>query len=145
MITNLFANMLFLYYFDAHGLLLYITVTLTYILLFNRMNRKLKQVAVRASRATKSLFQGISSSSSRQEVMLRCARDEEQRSIAFQCSDDEEEEQRVEEEQHGEEAENVGEGPMRRRRLSLSVCRGRLGGATWLLLLLRPHGKRMEF
>jgi hypothetical protein len=38
-----------------------------------------------------------------------------------------------------------GRGPMRRRRLSLSVCRGRLGGATWLLLLLRPHGKRIEF
>jgi hypothetical protein len=37
--------------------------------------------------------------------MLRCACDEEQRSIAFQRSDDEEEERR------GEEAENVGEGP----------------------------------
>jgi hypothetical protein len=33
----------------------------------------------------------------------------------------------------------------RRRRRSLSVCRGRLGGATLLLLLLRPHGKRIGF
>jgi hypothetical protein len=33
----------------------------------------------------------------------------------------------------------------RRRRLSLHVCRGRLKGATWLLLLLRPHGKRIGF
>jgi hypothetical protein len=32
-----------------------------------------------------------------------------------------------------------------RRRLSLSVCCGRLGGATWLLLLLHPHGKRIAF
>jgi hypothetical protein len=31
------------------------------------------------------------------------------------------------------------------RRLSLSVCRVKLEGATWLLLLLRPHGKRIEF
>jgi hypothetical protein len=81
--------------------------------------------------------------------MLRCACDEEEeRSIAFQRSDNGEEEERGEEEQHGEEAENVGRGPMtmmRVRRLSLSVCRGRLGGATWLLLLLRPHEKRIEF
>jgi hypothetical protein len=41
--------------------------------------------------------------------MLRCARDEEQRSITFQRSDDEDEEQRGEEERHGEEAENAGE------------------------------------
>jgi hypothetical protein len=34
---------------------------------------------------------------------------------------------------------------VRRRRLSLSVCWGRLGGATWLLLLLRPHKKRIGF
>jgi hypothetical protein len=34
---------------------------------------------------------------------------------------------------------------VRKRRLSLSVCRGRLEGATWLLLLLRPHRKRIGF
>jgi hypothetical protein len=34
---------------------------------------------------------------------------------------------------------------VRRRRLSLHMCRGRLKGATWLLLLLRPHGKRIGF
>jgi hypothetical protein len=78
MITNLFVNMLFLYYFDAQWLLLYIIVTLTYILLFNMMNHKLKQVTVRASRVSKSLFQGSSSSSSRREAMLRCARGEEE-------------------------------------------------------------------
>jgi hypothetical protein len=32
-----------------------------------------------------------------------------------------------------------------RRRLHLSVCCGRLRGATWLLLLLHPHGKRIGF
>jgi hypothetical protein len=54
------------------------------------MNHKLKQVAARASRASKSLFQWSSFNSSRQEAMLRCA-----------CG---EEEQRGEEEQqHGEE------------------------------------------
>jgi hypothetical protein len=31
------------------------------------------------------------------------------------------------------------------RRLHLSVCRGKLGGATWLLLYLHPHGKRIGF
>jgi hypothetical protein len=73
--------------------------------------------------------------------MLRCARDE-QRSTAFQRSNDKEEE-----EQRGE-AENVGEGPNeeeRLSRLSLSVCRGRLGGAMWFLHLLRLHGKRIGF
>jgi hypothetical protein len=49
MITNLFANMFILYYFDAQRLL-------TYILLFNRMNHKLKQVAAKVSRANKLLF-----------------------------------------------------------------------------------------
>jgi hypothetical protein len=34
---------------------------------------------------------------------------------------------------------------VRRRRLSLSVCRGRLRGDMWLLLLLHPHRKRIEF
>jgi hypothetical protein len=34
---------------------------------------------------------------------------------------------------------------VRRRRLSFSMCRGRLRGATWLILLLRPHGKRIGF
>jgi hypothetical protein len=112
MITNLFANIYFLYYFDSQLLLLYIIITLTYILLFNKMNYKLKQVRARASRASKSLFQGSSSSNSKREAMLRCARGEEQRrSITFQRSDDEEEEQRGEEEWRGEEAENVGEGP----------------------------------
>jgi hypothetical protein len=49
------------------------------------------------SRASKSLFQGTSSSSSRRDAMLRCAHGEEQQHpIAFQRSDDEEE-------QHGEE------------------------------------------
>jgi hypothetical protein len=68
------------------------------------MNRKLKQVTTKASRASKSFFQGSSSSSNRREAMLRCAcGEEEQRLIAFQRSDDEEE--------RGEEAENVGEGP----------------------------------
>jgi hypothetical protein len=42
------------------------------------MNRKLKQVTARASRASKSLFLGSSSSSSRREAMLRCARGEEE-------------------------------------------------------------------
>jgi hypothetical protein len=32
-----------------------------------------------------------------------------------------------------------------RRRLSWSMCRGKLRGATWLLLLLCPHRKRIEF
>jgi hypothetical protein len=50
------------------------------------MNRKLKQVAARASRAGKSLSQGCSSSSSRGETMLRCARAEEEE----QCVDGEE-------------------------------------------------------
>jgi hypothetical protein len=40
----------------------------------------------------------------------------------------------------------LGRGPMRRRRrLSLSVCQGRLRGATWLLLLLCPNGRRIGF
>jgi hypothetical protein len=57
------------------------------------MNRKLKQVMVTVSRASKSLFQGTSSSSSRRDAMLRCARGEEQQHpIAFQRFDDEEEE-----------------------------------------------------
>jgi hypothetical protein len=53
------------------------------------MNRKLKQVTARESRASKLLSQGSSSSSSRQEAMLRCVHGEE--------------EQRGEEEQGGEE------------------------------------------
>jgi hypothetical protein len=52
------------------------------------MNLKLKQVAARASRASKSLFQGSSSSSSRCEAMLSCAR-----------ADEEEVKQHVEEEE----------------------------------------------
>jgi hypothetical protein len=67
--------------------------------LFNRMNHKVKQVTVRASRASKSLFQGSSSSGNRREAMIRCARGDEQQSpIAFQRYNDEEEEQRGEEE-----------------------------------------------
>jgi hypothetical protein len=42
------------------------------------MNHKLKQVAARASRASKSLFQWSSFNSSRQEAMLRCACGEEE-------------------------------------------------------------------
>jgi hypothetical protein len=75
----------------------FIIVTLTYILLFNRMNRKLKQVVARASRASKSLFQGSSSRSNRRETMLRCVDGEEEE----QCGE-EEEQQHVEEEQAGE-------------------------------------------
>jgi hypothetical protein len=71
------------------------------------MNRKLKQVAVRASRASKSLFEGSSSSNSRREAMLRCVHIElKDRLIAFQRSDDEEEEERGEEERPNEEDEN---------------------------------------
>jgi hypothetical protein len=78
------------------------------------MNRKLKQVTVRESRASKLLSQGSSSSSSRQEAMLRCVHGEE--------------EQRGEEEQGGEEECVVRSrvvrrnNMVRRRRLSLSVC-----------------------
>jgi hypothetical protein len=76
------------------------------------VNLKLKQVAARASRANKSLFQGSLASNSRREAMLRCACGEERcRSITFKRSDDEEEEERGEEEWRGEEAKNVGEGP----------------------------------
>jgi hypothetical protein len=42
------------------------------------MNRKLKLIVARASKASKSLFQGSSSSSSRREAMLRCVRHEEE-------------------------------------------------------------------
>jgi hypothetical protein len=57
------------------------------------MNCKLKQVMVTVSRASKSIFQGTSSSSSRRDAMLRCACGEEQQHpITFQRSDDEEEE-----------------------------------------------------
>jgi hypothetical protein len=76
----------------------FIIVTLTYILLFNRMNRKLKQVVARASRASKSLFQGSSSRSNRRETMLRCVDGEEEEE---QCGE-EEKQQHVEEEQAGE-------------------------------------------
>jgi hypothetical protein len=101
------------------------------------MNRKLKQVAVRASRASKSLFEGSSSSNSRREAMLRCVHIElKDRLIAFQRSDDEEEEERGEEERPNEEDENED---------AVEVERGRLGGATWLLLLLRLHMKRIGF
>jgi hypothetical protein len=56
------------------------------------MNHKLKQAAARASRASKSLFQGSSSSSNRREAMLRCVHMKlGDRPIAFQRSNDEEE------------------------------------------------------
>jgi hypothetical protein len=57
------------------------------------MNCKLKHVAMRASRASKLLFQGSSSGSNRQEAMLWCVHSElGDHPITFQRSDDEEEE-----------------------------------------------------
>jgi hypothetical protein len=57
-----------------------------------------------------------------------------------------EEQQGVEEEQQQHAKEEEEQHVLRRRRrLSLSVCRGRLRGATWLLLLLHPHGKMIGF
>jgi hypothetical protein len=63
--------------------------------------------------------------------MLRCVHPKLRDRLAFQWSNDEEEEQHGEEERRGEEAENVQEGPMKRkmrvrrmgvrRRLRLSV------------------------
>jgi hypothetical protein len=53
------------------------------------MNRKLKQVTATASRASKSLFQGSSSSSSRREAMLRCACGEEEEREAEQRGEEE--------------------------------------------------------
>jgi hypothetical protein len=56
------------------------------------MNRKLKQVAARASRANKSFFQGSSSSSSKREAILRCAHgEEEQCGEEEHCGDEEQE------------------------------------------------------
>jgi hypothetical protein len=82
------------------------------------MNRKLKQVAMRVRRASKSLFHGSSSSSNRREAMLRCVHLKVRDCpIAFQRSNDEEEEHRCEEEQRGEEVENVGGNPMKMRTL----------------------------
>jgi hypothetical protein len=131
------------------------------------MNRKLKQVAARASRAGKSLSQGCSSSSSRGEAMLRCARAEEEEE---QCVDGESRSSNVLRRSRVVRRSGVvrrnmvlrrssvvrrsgvvrrnmvlRRSSMVRRRLSLNVCRGRLGGATWLHLLLRPHGKRIGF
>jgi hypothetical protein len=63
------------------------------------MNRKLKQVAVSTSRASKSLFQESSSGSSRREAMLRCVCGEEEQ----RGEEEEEEQQRGKEEQGGEE------------------------------------------
>jgi hypothetical protein len=75
------------------------------------MNHKLKQVVVRASRASKLLFQESSSSNNRRDALLRCVHPElDDHAITFQRFDDEEEEQRGEEERHGEEVKNVGEG-----------------------------------
>jgi hypothetical protein len=65
------------------------------------MNHKIKQVAVRVSRASKSLFQGTSSRSNRREAILRCVDPElGDRPIAFQRSNDEVDKQ------CGEEVEN---------------------------------------
>ena len=63
----------------------------------NRMNRRIKEVANRvvtkASKASKSLFQGSSSSSTRREALMRCLHPELQDTpIALQRSDDEDEE-----------------------------------------------------
>jgi hypothetical protein len=60
------------------------------------MNRKLKQVAARVTRASKSLFQGSSSSSSRREAMLRCAHGEKEKQ---QHGEEEEEEEEEEEDE----------------------------------------------
>jgi hypothetical protein len=77
--------------------------------------------------------------------MLRCACGEEQQlSITFQRSDDEEEEQHGEEERRGEEAEDVGEGS-NEEEAELECVWRQTGGTTWLLLLLCPHGKMIEF
>jgi hypothetical protein len=62
------------------------------------MNRKLKQVTTTTSRASKSLFQGSYSSSSRREAMLRCACGEEEEHEAEQRG----EEERGEEEEEAE-------------------------------------------
>jgi hypothetical protein len=79
--------------------------------------------------------------------MLRCACDEEEQcSIAFQRSNDEEDEQRGDEEQHSEEAENVGEGPnVEEEEAELEHVPRQTRGAMWLLLLLHLHGKRIGF
>jgi hypothetical protein len=66
--------------------------------------------------------------------MLRCAH-----------ADEEVAEQRVEEEEEEQRVRRSSSSVVRRRRLSLSVCRGRLVGATWLLLLLCLHRKRIVF
>jgi hypothetical protein len=65
------------------------------------MNRKLNQVMVGVSRASKSHFQG-SSSSNRREAMLRCVHGVEEQ----HGEDEEEEQQRGEEEQGGEEGQH---------------------------------------
>ena len=80
----------------------------------NRMNRRIKEVANRvvtkASKASKSLFQGSSSSSTRREALMRCLHPELQDTpIALQRSDDEDEEyeggEGGEEEEGGQEDE----------------------------------------
>jgi hypothetical protein len=99
------------------------------------MNRKLKQATTRASRTSKSLFKGSSSSSNRREAILSYARgEEEHRPIAFQISDDKEEER------HGEEAKNVGEGPNEEEEAELE----RVSRQTRTSRLC-PHEKRIEF
>jgi hypothetical protein len=84
--------------------------------------------------------------------MLRCACDEEQRSITFQRSDDEEEEQRGEEERHDEEAKNVGEEEeaeeaelkhvLRKTRRSYMVARPIAPAWEEDRVLIRPLGDR---
>jgi len=78
------------------------------------MNRRIKEVANRvvtkASKASKSLFQGSSSSSTRREALMRCLHPELQDTpIALQRSDDEDEEyeggEGGEEEEGGQEDE----------------------------------------
>jgi hypothetical protein len=61
------------------------------------MNHKLKQVTVRASKASESLFPESSSSNIRREAMLSCVHPElGDRAIAYQRYDDQEEERHCE-------------------------------------------------
>jgi hypothetical protein len=90
------------------------------------MNCKLKQVAVRVSRASKSLFQGSSSSSSRQEAMLRCARGEEEERCEEEEQQHGEEEQGGEEEWHGEEQRGEEEEEAELERLLRQTRRSRM-------------------
>jgi hypothetical protein len=108
--------------------------------LFNRMNCKFKQVAVRASRASKSLFQERSSSSSRREAMLRCACANEEE--VEKHVEEEEEQQRVKEEEqlHGEEEEADLEHVPRQTRRSHVVSPPPMPSREEDRVLIRPVG-----